>query len=72
MPNRAVVQVAGDAFRMNARTVLQEFRRAGRSSDRSFSICRRCLPRPARRRSAIGCIQSKSACVAGSCFVTTG
>jgi CRP-like cAMP-binding protein len=29
MPNRAVVQVAGDAFRINARTVLQEFRRGG-------------------------------------------
>jgi CRP-like cAMP-binding protein len=29
MPNRAVVQVAGDAFRMNAKTLLREFRRAG-------------------------------------------
>ena len=66
-PSRAVVQSAGQGFRLESAVMMREFNRAVPSCTCCCATPRRCSPRWRRRRSAIATTRWTNSCAAGCC-----
>jgi len=67
MPNRAVVQSAGGALKMEAKVLQNEFAQGGTFQQLLLRYTQALILKSHRRPFAIGFIQSNSSFVAGSC-----